>query len=304
MPTGGGTKDAIIEAEDPAARGVEEPGRAISSPVAPSDAGPAEKPVVDVSGIPAIEVAVTDGPDPAALSITELSEVSGHTVRNIRAYLQQDLLPTPEKQGRSLVFTTDHVRRLRQIDYLRDRGYSLQAIRDLVQGERDAVVTDDFEAMRTLVDRWLLNDRVAIADDEFDRTLLLLGRADERQELTTLLVDVGIIQPTPDGWVLVRPELLGVALQLAAQGLSGRQFLAQFDNLRHDALKEVLDVLIGQWQELFAAYQTESEFRATWTPLAIALTSEVTRMFHEHLVVVPDPAPRPRGGRSSNPPLN
>lgn len=63
------------------------------------------------------------------LRIDELATEAGTTSRNIRAYQARGLLPAPELVGRTGYYGEDHLHRLRLIDELQERGFSLEAIR-------------------------------------------------------------------------------------------------------------------------------------------------------------------------------
>ncbi|MEX1178460.1 MAG: MerR family transcriptional regulator [Nitriliruptor sp.] len=63
------------------------------------------------------------------LRIDELATAAGTTSRNVRAYQQRGLLPAPELEGRTGYYGEEHLHRLRLIDELQQRGFSLEAIR-------------------------------------------------------------------------------------------------------------------------------------------------------------------------------
>jgi DNA-binding transcriptional MerR regulator len=61
--------------------------------------------------------------------IDDLAHRAGVTSRTIRAYQARGLLPPPELQGRTGYYSDEHLQRLRIIDDLQRRGFSLAAIR-------------------------------------------------------------------------------------------------------------------------------------------------------------------------------
>jgi DNA-binding transcriptional MerR regulator len=61
--------------------------------------------------------------------IDELANRAGVTSRTIRAYQARGLLPAPELRGRTGYYADEHLQRLRIIDELQGRGFSLAAIR-------------------------------------------------------------------------------------------------------------------------------------------------------------------------------
>jgi DNA-binding transcriptional MerR regulator len=61
--------------------------------------------------------------------IDDLARRAGVTSRTIRAYQARGLLPPPELRGRTGFYSDEHLHRLRLIDDLQTRGFSLAAIR-------------------------------------------------------------------------------------------------------------------------------------------------------------------------------
>jgi DNA-binding transcriptional MerR regulator len=68
------------------------------------------------------------------LTIGELAEAAGMTVRNIRNHQSRGLLPPPEVVARTGYYGAAHVDRLRRIRAMQADGYNLEAIRRLLSG--------------------------------------------------------------------------------------------------------------------------------------------------------------------------
>lgn len=66
-------------------------------------------------------------------TVDELARVAGTTVRNIRAYQDRGLLAPPTKRGRIGVYDDTHLSRLKVVNHLLARGYTLANIQDLIQ---------------------------------------------------------------------------------------------------------------------------------------------------------------------------
>jgi DNA-binding transcriptional MerR regulator len=90
---------------------------------------------------------MVESPD---LTIEQLVAEVGLPYTTIRMYQNRGLLPPPERRGRVGYYGPDHLARLRLIAQLQDRGYSLAAIKDLVDTWR-----------RPIVARWLGIERSA-----------------------------------------------------------------------------------------------------------------------------------------------
>jgi DNA-binding transcriptional MerR regulator len=65
-------------------------------------------------------------------SVDELARTADTTVRNVRAYQDRGLLPPPERRGRAGIYTEAHLARLRLINQLLKRGYTLGNIAELI----------------------------------------------------------------------------------------------------------------------------------------------------------------------------
>lgn len=73
------------------------------------------------------------GDDPG-LTIDELAERCGVSVRAIRFYIAQGLLPGPGARGKSATYGEEHLVRLRLIRQLSERHVPLAKIQELLQG--------------------------------------------------------------------------------------------------------------------------------------------------------------------------
>ena len=84
---------------------------------------------------------VTDRPvTEGALTIEQLAQETGMSVRNIRAHQSRGLLPPPELRARTGYYGPAHVTRLRLIQEMQAAGFNLAAIKHLVD---DAASGDD-----------------------------------------------------------------------------------------------------------------------------------------------------------------
>lgn len=66
------------------------------------------------------------------LTIDELAQSSGMTVRNIRAHQSRGLLPPPEVRARTGYYGPAHLERLRTIQAMQSEGFNLKAIQRLL----------------------------------------------------------------------------------------------------------------------------------------------------------------------------
>jgi DNA-binding transcriptional MerR regulator len=77
-------------------------------------------------------MASTDTVAADELTIDQLAQRTGMTVRNIRAHQSRGLLPPPEVRGRTGYYGPDHVARIELIQGLQADGFNLKLIKRLV----------------------------------------------------------------------------------------------------------------------------------------------------------------------------
>src|SRR5690242_6473215 len=97
-------------------------------------------------------VAPTGGavaPGRAEYRLDDLAHAAGVTVRNVRAYAERGLLPAPRRVGRVNLYDETHLARLRLINRLLERGYTVAHIADFIatwEGGHDLGQTLGLEA--------------------------------------------------------------------------------------------------------------------------------------------------------------
>jgi len=84
-------------------------------------------------------------------TIDELSRESGVTVRNIRAYQDKGILPSPLIRGRTGIYDNKHLSRLYTIVNLLHRGYTANSIRELLEGIEQGVGIQELIGVETAV---------------------------------------------------------------------------------------------------------------------------------------------------------
>ncbi len=153
------------------------------------------------------------------LTVDELAARSGASVRTIRYYQSEGLLPAPERHGREARYGAGHLERLEVISGLQSRGLRLSAIAELLRDAGDGGDVAGWLGLgQSLVRPW--------SEDE----PVLLNEADLRTRLGDLpggsleaLVAAGLVErradTTPVVFLVPSPGLLDVALELAGHGI-------------------------------------------------------------------------------------
>lgn len=140
------------------------------------------------------------------LTIDELAAQVGMTVRNIRAHQSRGLVPPPRLVGRTGFYGPEHVRRLDRIRQLQDEGLNLAAVARLIDEDRLAEVaaapfTEDAPVRYPVGE---VVERLGLTDQD-----AAVVRA----------IELGVISIDGDEVVVEQPRLLGVAFELADQGV-------------------------------------------------------------------------------------
>jgi DNA-binding transcriptional MerR regulator len=156
---------------------------------------------------------VADGPGP--WPIDEFARIAGTTGRNVRLYQTRRLLPPPDRHGRVGLYGADHLRRLRLILRLLERGYSLAAIDELIGA---------WEENRTLGNVLGFEEALAAFKTEQPQVftaeqLRELFPTDDTGEGLRRAVELGILVPDGDELVAPVPSLLAVGAELVAAGV-------------------------------------------------------------------------------------
>jgi len=150
------------------------------------------------------------------LDIDELARRAGTTVRTVRMYQERGLLLAPLRLGRRASYGVEHLTRLRLVQRLTDRGYSLAAIKDLVDAwdsqhglghilglEAAVVETTTAEQPRRLT-----------ADE-----LTELFPGDEDLTVLARAIEIGLLVPDGEEFVAPNPTLVLAGAALVAGGM-------------------------------------------------------------------------------------
>jgi DNA-binding transcriptional MerR regulator len=147
-----------------------------------------------------------------SLTITELAERVGMTARNIRAYQSRGLVHSPRIQGRIARYGGDHVARLELINSLQGEGFTLAAIKRLID------TPDSYASI--VADR-----RRRYRDDTSDISTTVPAPVERIRELLPHLpelpvdlTETGLVW-MQDGELVTHTMLMGIGRTLAAQGL-------------------------------------------------------------------------------------
>ena len=150
------------------------------------------------------------------LTVDDLAERAGMSVRTVRFYAGRGLIPPPRMQGRVGWYGADHLARLELVRELQAHGFTLAAIERYLARIPPDATPEDIALHRTLVAPWApdLPETVDRADLERRAGRPLDDAAVE------VLVALGVVEPTPDDGVFrLAPAHLGLGVEMLELGL-------------------------------------------------------------------------------------
>lgn len=144
------------------------------------------------------------------LTVDELAARTGMTVRTVRFYAAEGLLPPPRRVGRVAYYDARHRMRLDLIRTLQEHGYTLAAVERVLSR-----IPDDADPAVYAVQAAVLAPWLPEATEELDRAALerRAGRRLTARELG-YLEDAGALEKLPGGRFRVSAALLGHAIEL------------------------------------------------------------------------------------------
>jgi DNA-binding transcriptional MerR regulator len=196
------------------------------------------------------------------MTIRELAERTGMTVRNIRAHQTRGLLPPPVVRGRTGYYNEEHVARIALTRDMQADGLNLEAIRRVLESG-DGSATEIFDFTRAL--------RAPFEDEapeiiEAEELASLWGAGDGLSpRLMSRGERLGIVRALPDGRVeVISPRLLRAAAALAELGVGPNGALAIAEKLRKQAdgvARAFVDLFVREiWQPFDRAGRPEADW--------------------------------------------
>jgi DNA-binding transcriptional MerR regulator len=181
------------------------------------------------------------------MTIEELAQATGLSVRNIRSHRTAGLLPPPEVRHSIGYYGPEHLARLRLIQELQAEGFNLQAIKRLIDATH---APQSVLGFRHMLFAPLDAQPSRIMDVE---ELAAMFGEEATAEVVTAAIDAGELIPLDDGRIEVaHPTLIEAARELSSQGMALMPAIAVFDAVRRqcDAVaKAFVDLFMeGIWK--------------------------------------------------------
>jgi len=156
------------------------------------------------------------------MTLDELCNRVGMSVRNVRFYTTRGLVPPPIRRGRSGYYSPDHLVRLELVQELQAHGFTLAAIEKYVARIPDTATPADIALHRTLLAPWMAEHTEELSVAELDERA---GRSLSDDDLDTL-ISLGVISPAARGRYRVAGAHLSIGLTLLDLGFPPEAALA------------------------------------------------------------------------------
>jgi DNA-binding transcriptional MerR regulator len=156
-------------------------------------------------------------------TVDEVARLTGTSVRTIRWYQSEGLLPSPRRSGRVALYDDDHVARLESIRDLQAHGLTLTAIRRLLDRAPGNAATTALAFVRAAVGQTVESDAEIIsAADGAKRLDIDPDRIDAE-----LVESLGMARVLDDGrWQIIAPAAFEAAAELAQVGVPPERRMA------------------------------------------------------------------------------
>ena len=185
---------------------------------------------------------VTDQAD--SLTIGELAQRTGMTVRNIRAHQSRGLLPAPEIRGRTGFYGPEHVARLELISEMQADGFNLRAIKRLLQTS-DGAVEEVLGFRRALMAPFAEEDPEFVTREELEERFG--GRLEPK--LLSRAQKLGLVRPLGEGhYEIPSPTLYRAGVELLSLGVSPEMVLGAAEQVKRRS-----EAIAAGFVELFLA---------------------------------------------------
>lgn len=184
------------------------------------------------------------------LTLTELTERVGITVRTVRFYTTKGLLPPPIRRGRSGYYSPQHVARLELVQELQSHGFTLSAIERYVAGIPEDATPEDIALARTMLAPWQSDLPVEMDHQQLETRA---GRPLSEDDVATMQA-LGVLRRRGSSYLVAGNQLaigvrlleLGFPREVAVAAAAvyrehGEQMAKELSDVIHDKLAPLYD---------------------------------------------------------------
>lgn len=166
--------------------------------------------------------------------IDDLARAAGTTTRNVRGYQDRGLLPRPLRRGRIAIYTDAHLARLKVINDLLRRGFTIRHIGEFLSGMARGDDLADVLGLRELMaERWSTAKSTTMSVEDLRAALNTSNPAHLER-----LAEFGLIKPksapegeSPSRYVILDAETVKAYGRLTKLGVPLAGIIAVHDRL-------------------------------------------------------------------------
>jgi DNA-binding transcriptional MerR regulator len=200
------------------------------------------------------------------LTIDELAQRAGMTVRNIRAHQSRGLLPPPEVRARTGYYGPEHVERLRLIQTMQAEGFNLRSIQRLLRGP-DGAGEQLMSFGRELLSSFG-EERVEFATEQ--EIAARFGGLDPKA--IRKAERLGLMRPLGEGrYEIPSPTLLRAGEELVALGIPVNHALAVAEKVQRNARSTASAFVRLFMEDVVGSGPLSSRSAEDWARLRAAL---------------------------------
>lgn len=218
-----------------------------------------------------------------ALTIEQLAQATGMTVRNIRNHQSRGLLPPPDVRARIGFYGDEHVARLRLIQEMQAEGFNLNAIKNLLGTDHGAA--DRLLGLRRAVTTPFEEEQPEIltADELAERFGAVSPKAMSEAQRLELIVPIGggrFEAPSP-ALLRAAEEVMGRGVPLAAALSVVAQVKRNCEAVSRAFVKLFLKEVWKPFEDADAPEERWPEVMATIERLRPLASEVVLAVFHQ-----------------------
>lgn len=174
-------------------------------------------------------------------TIDELAREAQTTVRNVRAYQDRGLIEPPERRGRVGIYNEHHLSRLRLINQMLTRGYTLASIQELFEGfEKGHDLQQILGLERAISSPWSTERPRDFTTEE----LVSMFGIPLTPETIARVTRLGLLSFDGTRFHAPNPNIILAGAELAKAGLKFEDLLHLVEGLRAN-VERVADDLVG-----------------------------------------------------------
>jgi DNA-binding transcriptional MerR regulator len=199
------------------------------------------------------------------LTIDQLAQRTGMTVRNIRAHQSRGLLQPPEIEGRTGYYGPEHVARIELIADMQADGFNLAAIKKLLQ-DTEGSEREMLGFKRALMAPWEDEEPEFVTAEELSERLALEPNAPNPKLLARAIKAGFLVDLGAGRFEVPSPTLFRAAEELRALGIGGEtaiSVLEEIDRNSRSIARTFVKMFLEQvWRPFADAGHPEGEWPA------------------------------------------